>query len=284
MALKNTSALLAVLLATTPVMGFAQTATETPATEAPATEAPATEAPATEAPATEAPASEAPATEAPATEAPAAEAPAVEAPAAAPAAEAPAMLPQIAANAEAAAPGQAYVKQDFTDWQMRCLKTELDSDPCELFQELKNAQGTPISQVTFSAVDAGDITAIATVMMPLETDLLHGLTMQIDTGTEQKIPFATCIPVGCMARIALSEKDLGLFKRGKAAKMSVLPFLAPPEAKENLNLSLAGFTAGMDAVTAANKAAAAAADKVRAEAEAEAEAAPAQEAAPAAGN
>lgn len=277
MALKNSSALLAVLLAAAPAMSFAQTAetpatpvTEAPVTEAPATEAPATQAPATEATTTEAPATEAPATTTPAAETPAAETPAAETPAAetpatpaaqapaaaAPAAESPAQpMPMIAPNAESAQVGQAYQKEVFGDWQMRCLKTELSSDPCELFQELKNAQGTPISQVTFSAVEAGDVVSIATVMMPLETDLLQGLTMQIDTGKEQKIPFATCVPVGCMARIALSNNDLGLFKRGNEAKITVMPFLAPPEAKETVALSLKGFTAGIDAVTTANKAA-----------------------------
>lgn len=259
MALKNTSALLAALLAAAPALSFAQTAT--PAPEAPATEAPATEAAAPEATATETPATETPAADAPATEAPA-QTPATEATAAeAPAAQAPEAVPasSIAASAEAAQPGQAYEKETFGDWQMRCLKTELEADPCELFQELKNQQGTAISQVTFSAVEAKDVTAIATVMMPLETDLLQGLTMQIDTGKEQKIPFATCVPMGCMARIALTDADLTLFKRGNAAKMSVVPFLAPPEAKENVSLSLSGFTAGMDAVTAQNKKAAAAA-------------------------
>lgn len=158
-----------------------------------------------------------------------------------------------------AQPGQAYARETFGDWQMRCLKTPLEADPCELFQELKNQQGTAISQVTFSAVEAKDVTAIATVMMPLETDLLQGLTMQIDSGKEQKIPFATCVPMGCMARIALTDADLTLFKRGNAASMSVLPFLAPAEAKETVALSLKGFTAGMDAVTAQNKKAAEAA-------------------------
>lgn len=264
MALKNTSALLAALLAAAPALSFAQTATpapEAPATEATSTEAPATEAAATQAPAADAPASEAPTTETTATEAPAAETPAADAPAQAPAAQAPEAAPasSIAASAEAAQVGQAYEKEAFGDWQMRCLKTELEADPCELFQELKNQQGTAISQVTFSAVEAKDVTAIATVMMPLETDLLQGLTMQIDTGKEQKIPFATCVPMGCMARIALTDADLTLFKRGNSAKMSVVPFLAPPEAKENVTLSLSGFTAGMDAVTAQNKKAATAA-------------------------
>ena len=62
-------------------------------------------------------------------------------------------------------------------------------------------------------------------------------------------------------------------KAGAAAKITIVPFVAPDE-KVELTLSLKGFTAGYEAVTAANEAADAAA-----RAAAPAEAAPAEGAA-----
>lgn len=236
-----TSAILAALLASAPVSGFAQ---DTKPAENQPTQTQTAEAPAEEAKPAEAPAqADAAQEKAPADAA-------NQAPAAAPSAV---PMPGIATSAENAQLGQPYIKQTFDDWQLRCLKTDTGADPCELFQELKNSQGSPISQVTFSTIESKDIVAVASVMMPLETDLLQGMTMQIDSGKEQRIPFATCVPQGCLARIAMTDNDLNLFKKGGKATLTVQPFMAPPEAKENVTLSLKGFTAGMDAAAASYK-------------------------------
>ncbi len=239
---RTSNALLAAIftIASGAGMAFAQATTET----APAAEAPAAAAPAEATPA--APAAEAPATPAPAAEAPAATAPAAAAPAAAPA---PAAIPTSAADAQV---GQTYVRATHGDWALRCIKTPDGKDPCELYQLLKDADGGAVAEASVVPVE-GKVAAIVTFVAPLETDLQHGLQLQIDSNKAMAYPFMVCAQIGCISRVGLTEAELGALKRGKAGNVSLRPFGAPEDQQVKLNLSLTGFTAGFDAVTAAMK-------------------------------
>ena len=197
-------------------------------------------------------------TEAPAPAAPAAQAPAADAPATPPAAEAPAAgteAPAAAAPSETGEPkvGQTYARSTHGDWTLRCMKTAEGKDPCELYQLLKDAQGASVAETSVLPM-TGNVQAVVTFVAPLETDLQAGLGLQIDTGKEARYPFMLCAPVGCISRIGLTEAEVAPLKKGNAATVSVLPFGAPKEQMVRLNLSLKGFTAGMDALVEANKA------------------------------
>lgn len=188
------------------------------------------------------------------TPAPAAEAPATaaEAPAAAtPAAETPAAPaePQL---------GQPYARETHGDWTLRCMKTESGADPCELYQLLKDAEDSPVAEASVIPMSGGKVEAVITFVAPLETDLSLGLGLQVDAGEDARYPFMLCARVGCISRIGLEAAQLDPLKRGKAATVSVLPFGVPKEEMVKLPLSLSGFTAGMNALVEANKAAAAA--------------------------
>lgn len=254
MALKTSTALLAAMfaLANGSGMAFAQTATDTTpaAPTAPATPAtPEAPAAATEAPATtEAPAAtpEAPA----ATTAPAAEAPAATpAPATteAPAAGAPEATPAAPANGEPQV-GQNYIKATFNDWSQRCIKTPDGKDPCELYQLLKDKDGGAVAEASVVPM-SGQVSAIITFVAPLETDLQNGLVLQVDTAKPQAYPFMVCAQVGCVSRIGLTGTEIGALKKGKGATVKLRPFGAPESQMVSVNLSLSGFTAGLDAVT-----------------------------------
>lgn len=217
---KMTSTALAAILVLGAAPLMAQTATETPA---PADAAAAPAAPA---------------------EAPAAAAPA-EAPAAAPAAtaEAPAATDAPATPAEPQV-GAYYVSKTFDSWQMRCIKTENDADPCELYQLMKDAEGNSVAEITLIPLaNGGQAAAGATVVSPLETDLQQGIALKIDSGAPKAYPFNFCAPVGCVSRVGLTADELAALKRGNAATVSVLPYGAPKESVVNLALSLKGFTA-----------------------------------------
>lgn len=216
-------------------MAFAQ---ETPA--APATTDATTEAPAA------APAAAAPAEAAPAT--------AEAAPAAtetAPASAAPA--PAMPTNAADAQPGQTYIREVHGEWSLRCIKTPDGKDPCELYQLLKDADGGAVAEASVVPV-SGQVAAIITFVAPLETDLQHGLQLQVDTNKPMAYPFMVCAQVGCISRVGVTDAELAGMKRGKAGTVTVSPFGAPADQVVKLNLSLTGFTAGMDAVTTAMKA------------------------------
>lgn len=185
------------------------------------------------------------------TPAPAAEAPATstEAPAAAPAAPAAPTEPQV---------GQPYARETHGDWTLRCMKTETGADPCELYQLLKDAENSPVAEASVIPMSGGNVQAVITFVAPLETDLSVGLGLQVDAAQEARYPFMLCARVGCVSRIGLEAAQLDPLKRGKSATVSVLPFGVPKEEMVKLPLSLAGFTAGMNALVEANKAAAAA--------------------------
>jgi invasion protein IalB len=84
--------------------------------------------------------------------------------------------------------------------------------------------------------------------VPLETSLPAQVTVAIDGGAGKRYPFAFCNPVGCYARVGLTDADISAYKRGNEAKITIVPALAPDQ-KVVLNLSLEGFTAAYDKVS-----------------------------------
>ncbi len=207
--------------------------------------------------ATEAPAATSPT---PAADAPAAAAPAPAATDAAPAADDAAAAPATdGAAAPAAAQadpnaepevGQYYVKSTNSDWTTRCIKADQGKDPCELYQLMKDTDGNAVAEMTLIPLTNGDVSAGATLVAPLETNLIEGLGFSVDNAEPRGYPFSFCAPVGCVSRLGFTEAELNGMKRGKQASVSLLPFGADPANPVKLNLSLAGFTAAFDGLKA----------------------------------
>ncbi len=217
------------------------------------------------------------AAEAPA-EAPADAAPA-EVPAdAAPAADAPAA---DAAPAEAGEPqvGSYYARETHGDWQLRCIKSPNGTDPCELFQLLRDGNQNPVAEAALIPINGDQVAAGLTLTAPLETDLGAGIGFQIDSAEMKVYPFSVCAQIGCVARIGLPAAEVDAMRRGARGKVVVLPYgLEPPEGVVELSVSLTGFTAGYRALETYIEEARAAAPATPAPAT---DAAPATEAAPA---
>lgn len=191
----------------------------------------------TPAPAAPAAPAEAPAADAPATDAPAAEAPAGEA----------------AGEDAVGGIGEAYTEATHGDWEQRCVRTEDGSDPCQLYQLLSDEDGNPVAEFSlFGLPEAEQAAAGGTIMTPLETLLPEAILMQVDNGEAKRYGFTFCAPIGCVARVGFTDAEIEAFKRGNKATMSITP-MAAPDRKVQLNISLAGFTAGYDAVNAANQ-------------------------------
>lgn len=220
-----------------------------PANEAPATDIPAAATEATPAPTAEGTTEAAPAATtdaAPATAEPAATAPAATAEPAAP------------ADAEPKA-GSYYVKSTEQDWTMRCIKADQGQDPCELYQLMKDAEGNSVAELTLIPLTNGNVAAGATLVAPLETDLIEGLGFAVDGAKPHGYPFSFCAPVGCVSRMGFTAAELAGLKRGNKATVTLLPFGGDPKKPVQLNLSLAGFTAAYDELSAYAKEAQAAA-------------------------
>lgn len=145
--------------------------------------------------------------------------------------------------------GSTYVQEEVGDWEIQCIRTEQDEDPCTLYQLLSDDQDNPVAEVSVFRLPAGGrATAGATVIVPLETLLTEQLRIAVDGGQGKLYPFSFCNPVGCYARIGLTESDVEAFKRGAVARISIVPFAAPDQTV-TLDMSLSGFTAGFDQVS-----------------------------------
>jgi len=145
--------------------------------------------------------------------------------------------------------GKPYTKEVIGAWELRCIKTEQEVDPCQMYQLMDDGQGNPVAEVSlFRLPGTGKAVAGATVVVPLETSLPNQVTLSIDGGKTRRYPYAFCNPVGCYVRLGLTSDDVAQFKRGNEALFTIVPALAPDQ-KVELALSLDGFTASYDKVS-----------------------------------
>jgi invasion protein IalB len=150
-------------------------------------------------------------------------------------------------------PGSMYVEAAHGDWEQRCFREEDGSDPCQLYQLLKDAEGNSVAEISMFDLPegSGDAVAGASIIAPLETLLTENLRLKIDTGDTKVYPFTWCAPIGCVARVGFTAAEIAQFKAGAKAVITIVPVVAPDQ-KVEVNLSLKGFTAGYDAIVAAN--------------------------------
>lgn len=175
---------------------------------------------------------------------------------------------------EGGAQARTYVAATFESWEQRCFRSDTGADPCQLYMLLKDDEGNNVAEFTvFNLPEGAPPPAIAgaELVVPLGTLLTEGARIAIDQAKARIYPYTLCVENGCIARIGLTAEDLTAFKKGAKATVTIVPFFAPDQ-QVNLAVSLKGFTAGYDAMAAAN-------DKADAAAKAAGAAAPAPEAA-----
>lgn len=144
--------------------------------------------------------------------------------------------------------GQRYSKEKIGDWDMACIKTEGETDPCSMLQILTDAQGNPMAEFSMFRLEEGGVAvAGATVIVPLETLLPAQLTISIDGAPGKRYNYSFCNPIGCIAQIGLTQADIDAMKKGAKATVSLVPAPAPDQTV-SLELSLTGFTSSYDKV------------------------------------
>ncbi|MEO9825451.1 MAG: invasion associated locus B family protein [Paracoccaceae bacterium] len=150
--------------------------------------------------------------------------------------------------------GQTYVAETFQDWEVRCVRADGGKDPCQLYQLLKDADGNSVAEFSmFNLPEGGQAVAGATIITPLETLLTAELRLSVDGGSAKRYPYSFCSGIGCFSRVGFTAEEVNQFKRGSAGKVVIVPAAAPDGTVE-LTVSLSGFTAGWNAVIAANAA------------------------------
>ena len=142
--------------------------------------------------------------------------------------------------------GEQFVKEKSGDWEVSCIKAQAGEDPCAMVQILKGQQGDPIAEVSIGKLPEGAAAAAwANVIVPLETLLQAQLALSIDGAPRKLYNYHHCVPVGCVAQLGLSQGDIDAMKAGKKAVFSLVPARFPDQVL-NMEMSLAGFTAGFD--------------------------------------
>jgi len=144
--------------------------------------------------------------------------------------------------------GQLYVREVHEDWEVRCVRTETENEPCQINQTLRGPDNTAVAEISLFPLPEGQPAAAgATIVVPLMTLLTEQLTLSVDGAEAKRYNFTWCDPEGCFARIGLTADDVAAFKRGAGATISIVPVTAP-EQRVTVPMSLTGFTDAFDAV------------------------------------
>jgi invasion protein IalB len=148
--------------------------------------------------------------------------------------------------------GRTYTREEHGDWEVRCVHTETGNDPCQLYQLLQDQDGNNVAEISiFPLPPGGEAIAGATIITPLETLLTAQISLRVDSGAAKRYPFSWCSSMGCFSRIGFTADEVLSFRRGASATLTIRPVAAPDQTVD-LSISLAGFTAGYEAVAEAN--------------------------------
>jgi invasion protein IalB len=143
-----------------------------------------------------------------------------------------------------------YVKTSHGDWDIQCLRVNEGPEPCQMYQLLQDESGGNVAEVSiFRLKNGGQIAAGGTFIVPLQTLLTEKLNVRVDTGQAKRYEFSFCTTVGCYSRVGFTAEDVAAFRRGNVANVTIVPALAP-EQRVTVKMSLSGFTAAFDEITA----------------------------------
>lgn len=179
--------------------------------------------------------------------------------------EAPAAEDGLPIGQEVREVGQTYVAETHGAWEIRCIRAEEGQpEPCQLYQLLRDENGGAVAEFNiFDLPDEGQVVAGATIVTPLDTLLTPGLRLRVDDGNWAEFPFAFCQPIGCFARLGLTEDNIAGLRAGSDAFVALVPLPAPDQVVQ-IAASLSGFTAGFAALEERNTAAIALFEQLRA--------------------
>jgi len=153
---------------------------------------------------------------------------------------------------QAAEDSNAYIASDHGAWQLRCLHAADGSDPCQLYQLVKDDKGNEVAEAVVLAANGDEkVAALVQVTAPLESLLPAGMTIAIDSAEPKRVPYLWCAVRGCIVRLQLSSADLETFKKGSKANVVMVP-AAAPDKQVTASFSLEGFTAGFEALQKQN--------------------------------
>lgn len=146
-----------------------------------------------------------------------------------------------------------YLASEHGAWQIRCLHAEDGSDPCQMYQVVKDDKGNSVADMLVLLPGEGeDAAAFIQISAPLSSLLPAGVTVKIDSAAPKRLPYLWCTHRGCVTRAQLTAAELEEFKKGNAFNAVVVPAVAPDK-QVTASFSLSGFTAAFEALQATGK-------------------------------
>lgn len=149
---------------------------------------------------------------------------------------------------------QAEVKARHEDWIVRCQPAPEDAfgadEFCEMYQQVSEQENdqTVLEAVIGFPPDAER--PVALFNLPLGMLLPPGVQLRIDDGEAERFPVQICLQAGCRSSIELTDDLVSQMRAGERATLTI----ADPQNRDvEIPLSLLGFSAALDEVSASGR-------------------------------
>ena len=136
--------------------------------------------------------------------------------------------------------------QTFGDWRISCDPVGESGEQCALTQIVvaEDDEGLWLNAYFFRPPESEE-SLLLSVLVPLNVILTRRLGLRIDDGERMQFDFIRCSDAGCLVSISIDDTLLTAFRAGNEA---LFDFYFEDEAGVGMPLSLAGLTAGLEAL------------------------------------
>lgn len=108
----------------------------------------------------------------------------------------------------------------YKDWRLACPADEDKKASCALATDVSDPKsGTRLAQITLGTQSDAHDKQVMVVTVPLTVLIAPGMGVQFGSET-QTVPYATCLPSGCIATVPVTDKFLDSL--GSASTMGIL--------------------------------------------------------------
>lgn len=124
-------------------------------------------------------------------------------------------------------------------WGIKCDKSG-DHKQCSMVQEFRIKKDNQlVLQVEIRPDGAHVATGVLT--LPFGVSVTDGVSLQVDSGPDVRMPFSTCLPQGCLVPLRLDGSLLSALRRGKTLKLTTS---VPGSGPVSFEMTLQGFSEG----------------------------------------
>jgi invasion protein IalB len=130
----------------------------------------------------------------------------------------------------------------YKDWRLACPSDEDKKGSCALASDIADpSSGEHLAQITMGTQADKPAQQVMVVTVPLTVLIQPGLGIQVGSDTKT-VPFATCVPSGCVATMLLDDKVLDSMRDAPTMGLVVT---AGNGRSINLPISIQGYKAAI---------------------------------------